>query len=90
MFDSHNRKHHEPMVPNSNIRVGNDVYKMLAVSMYLIVDDLLAGIELYGHIFDVYLLGIGTGEMLVENKSVPCIEEIISSCTIDTQDYFSL
>ena len=78
------------MVPNGNIRVGNDVCKMLAVSMYLIVDDLPAGIELYGHIFHVYLLGIGTGKMLVENKSVLCIEEIISSWTIDTQDYFSL
>ena len=55
---------------------------MLGVSMYLTVDHLLASIELYGHMFDVHLLRLETGEMTVENKDVTCREKINSSCTI--------
>ena len=36
---------------------------MFGVSMYLIVDDQLARIVLYDHIFGAHLLGIETGEV---------------------------
>lgn len=46
---------------------------MLGVSMCLTFDHLPANIELYGHIFDVHLLGLETDELAVENKSVSYI-----------------
>ena len=52
---------------------------MLVVSMHLTFDDIPAIIELYGHMFDVHLLGFETGTMAVENNGVPGIEKINSS-----------
>lgn len=37
---------------------------------------------LYGHMFEVHLVGLETGEMALENKGTPCIEETISFCKI--------
>ena len=32
--------------------------------------------------FEVHLVGLETGEMALENKGTPCIEETISFCKI--------
>ena len=62
--------------------ISNDVDMMFGVSMHLIVVDQPASIELYDHIFHSHLLGLETREITLENKSVPRIEEIISSSII--------
>ena len=58
--------------------------------MYVIVDDQPVSIEFYNHIFDAHLLGLETGEIILENKSVPSLEVLISSSIIRYERYSGL
>ena len=58
--------------------------------MYVIVDDQPVSIELCDHIFDAHLLGLETGEIMLENKSVPSLEVLISFSIIRYERYSGL
>ena len=64
------------------VNVGNVVYKMIGVSIYLTADDLLASSEFYDHMSDVHLLDLETGELAVKYIGFQWIEEIVLSRTI--------
>ena len=58
--------------------------------MYVIVDDQPVSIDFYDHIFDAHFLGLEIGEIILENKSVPSLEVLISFSIIRYERYSGL